>query len=202
MPDPYPGVAPWEPSGGRPHIVSDGPDAVSAAVRAASLWGRGDASPPDAEAVTDTPPEAVTDTPSAVVSDTDTPDADTGGNLPAVAEFGREISPAARFGIAATRSSGAVIRAAGKGAVKTGTWTQPPQSLSGHAAWVNNREWIPEEVKDEPLIGFLVFARHAWGWTAGLLFAGLGNAVNWLRLPQHFLTALAAFGLLYLLVIR
>lgn len=199
MAEEMPTVTPWEPG---PYPVSDGPDAVSAAARAVSLWGRGEACPPDAGAVTDTPAEAVTDTPSAGVTDTDTADTDTGGALAVTEEFGREISPGARFGIAATRGSGHVIRAAGKGAARTRTWTQPPQSLSGHAAWVNDRAWVPEEVKDEPLVSFLVFARNVWGWTAGLLFTGAGNAVNWLRLPQHFLMAAAAFGLLYLLVIR
>lgn len=202
MPDAYPGVAPWEPGKPRPQPVSDGPNAVSAAARAASLWGRGETSAPDAAAASDAPQEAAADMPPAGVTDTDTADADSPENLPAIAEFGREVSPGARAGIAVTRGSGHVMRAAGKGLVKTGAWTQPPQSVAGHAAWVNDRKWIPEEVKGEPLIGFLVFARCAWGWTAGLAFTGLGVAVNWLRLPQHFLLACVATGLLYLLVIR
>lgn len=202
MPDPLPGITSPPDPGAGPRIVSDGPNAVSAAARAASLWGRGETSPPDADDVNDTSPQAGADAPSAAVTDTDTADTDAPGNLPAVAEFGREISPAARAGIAVTRGFGHVFRAAGKGLVKTGTWTQPPQSMKGHADWVNDRKWIPSEVKDEPLIGFLVFARHAWGWTLGLLFTGIGIAVNWLRLPQHFLIALVAVGALYLLVIR
>jgi hypothetical protein len=202
VPEPLPPIAPWEPPERKLYVVSDGPDAVSAA-GAPALRGRAAESPADgAAAVTDTPPAAAADASASPVTDTDAADTDTAGNLPAIAGFGREISPAARFGIVATRNSGAVIRAAGKGAVKSRTWTQPPQSLSGHAAWVNDRTWIPEEVKDEPLIALLVFARKAWGWTAGLLLAGAGNAVNWLRLPQHFLAACAATGLLYLLVIR
>ena len=92
VPDPMGPFAPWEPLQRKPSAVSDSPAAVSAAARAASLWGRGEPSPPDAGSVSDTPPEGVTDTLSAGVTDTGTTDTDTAENLPAVAEFGRPMT--------------------------------------------------------------------------------------------------------------
>lgn len=208
MPEPLPEIAPWEPRAGHLRIVPDGPAAASLMGAEAPAPAppepsaervpvRSPDSPAtagaDARAVTDTPPEAVTDGLSGGVTDTD---ADTDDRLPAIAEFGREIGPLALLGIAAARKTGVIGGAAVKGAVKSSTWTAPPQSMAGHSAWVNSREWVPEDVRDEPVIKFLVFLRQAWGWTFGLLFTGLGNFVNWLRVPQHFLLAFGTYLLL------
>jgi hypothetical protein len=214
MPEPLPDFDPAWPRPDLRVVVPDGPYAVSlmglrAAPEApqeasaeparAPVPAAPEGAPADTRPVTDTLPTAVTDTLSAGVTDAD---ADADDRLPAIAGFGREMSRPALLGLAVTRNSGVIMRAAGKGAVTSATWTAKPQSMAGHAAWVTDKKWIPEEVKDEPLVKFLVFSRGAWGWTFGLLFTGAGNAVNWLRLPQHFLLASVACTLLYLFVIR
>ncbi len=226
MPESLPGIAPWEPSKpARPGYlrpVPDGPLAVSltapagvsgTAAKTAEMAQAevpadvaGDAEP-DTPAVTDTPDGTVTDVSVTAVSDGDT---DTDAALPAIAEFGREISPVTLAGIKLAQGAGIIGWHAAKGIARTGTWTKPPESVAGHPAWINDRTWIPDElqhpeeenVKDEGLIRFLVFLRKAWGWTVGMALTAAGNALVWLRLPQHFALALAAAILLYIFAIR
>jgi hypothetical protein len=231
MTDPLPKItSPWLPeSPAKLRVVhSDGPSAVSKTLRGTDAQGPSAASaeavPPVAVApVTDgpadTPTDAATvstDTPSVSVSeavsvtdasvtpviDADTTDADTGLNLPAIVEFGQEISRVTLFRQAAARNTGVVTQAGLKGLAKSRPWTSKPESLAGHRAWIASTEWVPADVADEGLIRFLTFLRKAWGWTIGLALTGAGNAIVWLRLPQHFILAAIVSVLLYMFVIR
>lgn len=229
MPEPLPEITPYEPKR-KLFVVSDGPSAASAVTVPAVTNAPAQASaepvaepapaspadaPADAESVTDAPAETVTDASVTGVSDAD---ADTDALLPAIAEFGREMSPFARAGLATAHSAGIIARAAARGAVKTRTWQGKPESLDAHKAWTADRKWIPdsvnyknedenvkdedENVKDDGIITFLIALRNLWGWTFGLIFTAAGNFINWLRIPQHALLVGLAYLALYLFVIR